>query len=75
MNRKQGRSKWRRIVGLVISSLMIMAGWCLLHFAMPTGADGIGQGVVFLAGTSLILVGLVRFLVGLVRFVEDCFND
>jgi len=47
---------------------MIMAGWCLLHFAMPTGADGIGQGVVFLAGTSLILVGLVRF-------VEDCFND
>jgi hypothetical protein len=67
MNRKQGRSKWRRIVGLVISSLMIVGGWCLNHFAWRTGAGGIGQGVVFLVGTSLILVGLVRF-------VEDRFN-
>jgi hypothetical protein len=68
MNRKQGRSKWRRIVGLVIWLLMIVAGLCLNHFAWRTGAGGIGQGVVFLAGTSLILIGLVRF-------VEDCFND
>jgi hypothetical protein len=68
MNRKQGRSKWRRIVGLVISSLMIVTGWCLYDAAWPTGAGGIAQGVVFLAGTSLILAGVVWF-------GEDCFND
>jgi len=32
-----------------------LAGWCLYHAAWPTRAGGIGQGVVFLAGTSLSL--------------------
>ena len=43
--------------------------WCLYDAAWPTGAGGIGQGVVFLAGTSLILAGVVRFVEN--QFAEE----